>query len=626
MDAPRDALDAATGPACMSRALRPYQATLKQNVYDEWTAGAKAVLMRLDTGGGKTEIFCEIIQEHVGASCVMVHRQEIVGSISLTLARRGIRHNIIAARATCQAIAALHVAELGVSFYDPGSRCAVASLDTLVTRKDLASWAAQVTLVVPDEAHHVLLDNKWGKALALFNNPALRLLLPTATPGRPDGKGLGRHADGVADVMVQGPAMRWLIEEGYLCDYRMVCVESDVVALLSDQKPGASGDLSPKQLREASKASHIVGDMASEYVKWARGLTGIAFTSDIETAIDTVAAYRALGVRAELVTGKTPDGLRRQTMRQLEHRQIDVIVVVDIVSEGTDIPAVQMISMGRRTESLILFMQQFGRGLRPLATPEYKAARNREERLAAIAASAKPFVWVIDHVSNFLRHRAPDMPREWTLDRRGSRSSGPTDAIPQRACGNVDGYLADTPAQLERLAARPWPTIVTSPAADGSIWVDMCGQPYERFRLHCPYCAAPAPAPATRSTPAAVEGDLIELDPEALAALRTNVLIAQQTVEQFRESAVARGVPVQGQMQQAKLHAAKLDANAALRAAMTAWTAGRLAEGLRDREVHRLFWLTFGTDVLTAQTLDRAGAEGLTERLTAASASGIGAG
>lgn len=597
--------------------LRPYQADLLTGVRAAWEHGARNVLMLLSTGGGKTICFSDLFARHNGASCLIAHRQELVAQASLALARAGVRHNLIAARATCQAIAASHVAELGRSFYDPGSRCAVASVDTLIGRKDLAAWAAQVTLWVTDEGHHVVTGNKWASALELFTHPEVRGLLPTATPSRADGKGLGRHADGVADVMVQGPPMRWLIDEGYLTDYRMVCVESDVVALLAEQKVGASGDLSPKQLREASAASHITGDMPREYVKWARGLKGITFTTDVETATETAAAYRALGVRAEVLHGKTEGGLRRQLIRQLTDGRLDQLVVVDIVSEGFDLPAVQVGSMGRKTESLGLYMQQFGRVLRPVYAPGYDLS-TRAGRLAAIAASDKPTALIIDHVSNFLRHRAPDMRRDWTLDRRGSRASSATDAIPQRACGNVDGYLADTPAMLARLDARPFPSGVPGVTyrADGSAWVDMCGQPYERFRTVCPYCGDPAPAPASRATPAAVEGDLIELDPAALAALRQAVAGAQMTVDEWRIDALQKHVPTLGVMAGAKRHAEKLDAHAALRAAMTEWTRGRLAEGLRDRECHKLFWLRFGVDVLTAQALDRGAAEVLTARLT----------
>lgn len=53
--------------------------------------------MRLDTGGGKTCILSALVQEHAGASAVIAHRQELVGHLSLALARNGVRHNIIAA-------------------------------------------------------------------------------------------------------------------------------------------------------------------------------------------------------------------------------------------------------------------------------------------------------------------------------------------------------------------------------------------------------------------------------------------------------------------------------------------------------------------------------------------------
>jgi len=142
---------------------------------------------------------------------------------------------------------------LGACYYQPSAPVAVAGVDTLVRREVSAQWAAQVSLVIPDEAHHVLRGNKWGDAMALF--PNARAFMPTATPNRADNKGLGRWADGLADVMVEAPPMRWLIEQGFLTDYRIVCVESDLRRILESAKPGASGDWSPQQGKAAAEKS-----------------------------------------------------------------------------------------------------------------------------------------------------------------------------------------------------------------------------------------------------------------------------------------------------------------------------------------------------------------------------------
>jgi DNA repair protein RadD len=391
--------------------LRPFQAKLKSDVFQAWNQGARNVLMRLDTGGGKTVTLADIVRDHNGASAVIAHRQELVGQLSLTIARYGVRHNVIAADATRRNIARLHVEELGYSLIDPGSRCVVASVDTLA-RQDLPpALAAMVTLWIVDEGHHLVEDNKWHRAIEKFTHPGCRGLLPTATPKRADGKGLGRDQGGVADVMIQGPPMRWLIDQGYLTDYRIICPPSDLQILVD---VSASGDWSSKQLREAAKRSHIVGDVVTQYLKWARGKLGITFATDVETAVEMTGAYRIAGVRAETLTGKTDDYARRHILRRFAAREIDQIVAVDIISEGFDLPAIEVASMARPTASLALYMQQFGRTLRPL--------------------EGKGKALIIDHAANVIRHQGPpDRPRVWSLE-RSRNSNGPSDAIPFRVC------------------------------------------------------------------------------------------------------------------------------------------------------------------------------------------------
>lgn len=551
--------------------LRPYQTQLVNDVWGAWAQGALNVLMRLDTGGGKTVILAYLVNLWIsqarGAVAVIAHRQELVSQLSMTLARYGIRHNIIAAQKVRRAIAALHIAEFGRSYFDPGSRVAVASVDTLVRADGLEWWFAQVTLWIVDEGHHLVLDNKWHTAIKLFTNPGVHGLLPTATPSRADGKGLGAHADGVANVMVQGPPMRWLIDQGYLTDYRIICPESDLQVL---DEVGSTGDWSTKQLKEASQRSHIIGDVVREYLRWAPGKLGITFTTDVDTAGAMTQAYRAAGVRAETLTGKTDDGYRRQILRQFAARQLDQIVAVDIVSEGFDLPAIEVASMARPTNSLALYMQQFGRALRILP--------------------GKSKALIIDHAGNTLRHQGPpDKPRSWTLDRKSKRGGG--GGIPMRVCG------AGWP-----LGREPSPP---------------CYQPFERFYTACPYCglAVPPPEPAERSSPAAVDGDLSEMDPETLARLRQGVEEMDLPLEDYQRWLTSRNVPAQGFSAHSKRHLERQGAQGDLRREMEAWVGRQLALGLRDREVHRKFFLTFGLDVLSARALGPDEARQLAERI-----------
>lgn len=562
----------------MTVALRPYQWDLDGLVQAAWGAGHHNVVMRLDTGGGKTRIFASMIERHKGSSCLIAHRTEILSQISLALAQCGVRHNLIADRKICSAIAALHIKETGKSYYDPGAPCAVAAVRTIAGRKNLEAWAAQVTLVVVDEGHHVVEDNEWHRALQLFTNPHLRILLPTATPKRADGRGLGKPAiggDGIADIMVEGPAMRWLMDEGYLTEYDVICADSHLTELL--EEVGKSGDWSQAQRKAAADASPLVGDVVKTYGLLNAGYydghearparTGIVFAPDVDTASKMLEAYRRAGIVAELVTGETDPGVRREVFKGLERGTVHMVIAVDIVSEGTDIPALLLGIFARPTASLAVYMQQLGRLLRPIYAPGYDIS-TKAGRLAAIAASIKPRAIIIDHVGNFMRHGPPDRPRIWTLESTGRRG-GPSDAIPMRACLNP-----------------------------------LCGHPYYRYLTECPYCCTPAPPPPGRSSPAMVEGDMTLLDPEVIKALCGMVAEATLTVEQYRASLAAKGAKQVWIMSNVKHHDAKLQAREALGHAMDRWAGIHHHNGLNDREIQRLFWHKFGVDVWTAQTLD----------------------
>ena len=241
--------------------LRPFQTELDANIDTAWAEGAQNVLAVSPTGSGKTVLFSHKLRQHRGASVAIAHRQELVGQISLSLARNGVRHRIIGpADLVKRVIVPVHMAELGTCFYDPNAPCAVAGVDTLI-RMDPTPWHLQVTKWITDEAHHVLADNKWGKACEMF--PNAQGLGVTATPGRADRKGLGRHADGVFDRMVVGPSMRDLINDGYLTDYR-VWVAPEVVDV-SDVPIGANGDFVQPKLRAAvHRSKKLVGDVEFE--------------------------------------------------------------------------------------------------------------------------------------------------------------------------------------------------------------------------------------------------------------------------------------------------------------------------------------------------------------------------
>jgi len=559
--------------------LRYYQNDVKTEIYNQWAAGVKNVLAVLPTGGGKTVVFGSILAEEQGASCAIAHRQELVGQISLALARYGVLHKIIGPQNVIKAICREHIAETGRVWYDPNAKCAVAGVDTLIKRgDDLKHWLASVKLWVTDEAHHLLDSNKWGKAAQMF--PNARGLGVTATPTRADGRGLGRHAHGVFDTMVLGPTMRQLINEGYLTDYRLIVSKSDIVM---NDKPGASGDWSPVQLRAASKESHIIDDVVGRYLKWAPNKLGVTFATDVETATDMAAAFRKAGVTAEVVHAKTPDDIRRSILGRFKRREIMMLINVDLFGEGFDLPAIEVVIMARPTESYSLFAQQFGRVLRLLIDPEYMAVWDDfsvADRLAIIAASTKPAGIVIDLVGAIVRHNGPpDIRNDWTLDARSSKGESKNDAEPLSYCVNPE-----------------------------------CANVYPKYKKACPFCGHTLPITA-RNSPEAVAGDLIELDAETLAALRAQLSGVTKSVEDYRMELMAQGLPSIWVMANVKKHDEKCRAYLNLKDA-SEWLVGEwLAAGLTMSECHRRFYIKFGMDVLSAYALPKADALELANKI-----------
>lgn len=569
----------------MTVKLRPYQADLDRDTREAWAAGAVDVMAVSATGSGKTVFFSHMMQEHNGGSIAVAHRQELTSQISTALARNRVRHRIIGQPALIKNINALHIADLGRSYYDANARHAAAGVDTLIRLKPHErGFCAQTTLFVQDEAHHSLRGNKWGAAREMF--PNAKGLHVTATPVRADGKGLGRHADGYIDTMVMAPTMRDLINMGYLTDYRVICAESHL-ALSESDISDATGDFNQSKVRKAVHEAKITGDVVREYLRWAKGKLGVTFAVDVEHATEIAVAFREAGVPAEVVSAKTPDALRMEILRRFRRREVMQLVNVDLFGEGFDLPAIEVVSFARPTASWSLYCQQFGRALRLMLDPSYLAnwdSYDDATRRYFISISSKPAALIIDHVGNIVRHMGPPDKRiEFSLDRRERRGgSGPSDAIPYRVCTNKDANKTGLP----------------------------CARPYERVFAACPYCGH-HPEPAARSAPEFVDGDLIELDAETLARMRGEIERVNNNWVPIPAGAnpiIAQGIR--------NRHYERQQAQAALRGAMSWWAGLQDALGRPNlEEQYRRFYLNFGIDTATAQSLPAADAEKLRAKI-----------
>lgn len=529
--------------------LHKYQAELKADHYQKWQQGSRNNLIVLPTGGGKSIVVSDIVQDQVRsgrAGVIKAHRNELVSQMSLHIARREIPHRIIGPDTMIRNIISLHRDEFGGrSYVQQDAITTVAGVDTINARRDnLGDWPLQQDYWITDEAHHVLAANKWGAVARLFENA--RGLGVTATPSRADGRGLGAHADGLFYSMSQGPGMRDLINMGFLTDYEIVAPQASFV--MDDSEIGTTGDYSPEKMRQKARKSEIVGDVVKTYIQYAFGKRAICFATDVETSEKIAKQFNAYGISAAAVSAKTHESVRNETIKRFRDGRITILVNVDLFGEGFDVPACECVIMARPTASLGVYMQQFGRALRTM--------------------QGKLYGLIIDHVENWRVHSLPDIPRFWTLDARqkGKKQEKDPEETPLVRCKNED-----------------------------------CGKLYIKFLKECPHCGH-TPIPAGRNGPAEVEGDLILIDRDQLEKMRAAIEMESAASIADRSPDIARSRNANNQME-------KIAAQQRLRAAIEQWAGIQRWKGRSDSEAYRRFFHGTGVDVLTALGRDNSKAD-----------------
>lgn len=486
--------------------LRNYQEKLQQDTLGLWQT-CQNVAVVLPTGGGKTVVFSSIISQLPSPVLVVAHRQEILSQISLSLAKNGVHHQIITSEDTLKWIIKIHVQELGQHYYSRNSSIYLAGVDTLIRNPE--PWHRHIQYWVLDECHHLLKKNKWGRAISMLPANAKGLGF-TATLCRTDGQGLGRLSDGFFDEYIEGPSPAQLIAEGYLCDYRIALPPSNFNR--KSIKLSAGGDFSQSQLSYATKHSSIMGDLVTHYRKFADGKLGVTFAPSIELAMEFAKRFNAVGVPAEVVTGKTPGYIRHEILKRFSRREILQLVNVDLFDEGFDLPAIEVVQSARATQSYGKYRQQIGRALRPMPN--------------------KPYAMIIDHVGNAYQHLLPDSPKEWSLDRRDLRKKQQSE-VPIKVCAE-------------------------------------CLMAYSAVLAKCPYCNK-KPDPLSRSDPKIVEGELEELHPDILAQLRMDVARNNRSPDSIFHSMQQMGHSYITAKGAANAHQKTIESQAILREVIRYW-------------------------------------------------------
>lgn len=374
--------------------LRDYQQKAVHEIRMSYRNGKQAPIFVLSTGAGKTIIFSYIAANSAQKgkkALILVHRIELLRQTAEKLRMFGVRVGLISPKYTPDLYAPIQVA----------------MVQTMRRRTNLYR---HFDLIITDECHHVVAST-YTEVLAAY--PEAYQLGVTATPVRSDGRGLGRIAGGVYDDIILGPSTAELIQMGHLSGYRIFCPPSNLdLSGIGRQM----GDWKKKDLSERVNRSTIVGDAVSHYAKVCPGQPAVAFCVSVKDAEHVAERFRDAGYRAYSVDGTTDDVVRDRILSGLGNGTVDVVCSCDLISEGTDIPAIACAILLRPTQSEGLFLQQVGRALRPFP--------------------GKDKAIILDHVGNTLIHGLPDMERPWTLDGEAKKKRGKQEekVIPIHQC------------------------------------------------------------------------------------------------------------------------------------------------------------------------------------------------
>lgn len=343
--------------------LRPYQVKARADIYAAYSAGSRAVMLQLITGGGKTVIFVEIIKDFLkaGKRVIMVaHREELITQAWQTLYNKEIYAGVIKSGNP-------------ENFTLP---CQVASIQTICRRAKLP----RADLVIFDEAHHSQDDNSYGDVLTK-HFPYARVLGVTATPYRLSGLGF----TSIFDKLIQGPTFQELVDMGYLSPLRYFIAHNPDLSKVKVK----NGDFVIEELHKAMGMAPLV----KSYHEHCDGMAGLVFAVNIPHSQEIVRQYLAAGIPGAHVDANTPADERKKLFQLLRDKKIKILSNVGIATEGTDIPTIDFVQLARPTKSLSLFCQMIGRVTR--------------------VSPGKEFGFVLDNGGLYLEHGMPDQAFDW---------------------------------------------------------------------------------------------------------------------------------------------------------------------------------------------------------------------
>ena len=322
--------------------LYDYQEDMKGRIEGELRLH-RSVMAQMPTGTGKTYLLTAVIDSFVSNNpmekvWIVAHRRELVSQIDETVRK-------------------FH------SYYASNTSSLLSSVKAMSIQWLMRHYdeiEEEPGMIVIDEAHHALAKT-YKEMWERF--PKAKFLGLTATPCRLNGKGF----TDLFDILVQSWSVPEFISKGRLATYDFVSIKSDGVTqrlIDSLQKRGADGDYQNKEMDMLLNKKPSIEKLYQSLEEFGKDRKGIVYAINISHAQKITKLYQEHGVKAIAIDSKTPAVERQQDIEAFKKGDIQVLVNVDIFSEGFDCPDVEFVQLARPTLSLAKYLQMVGRGLR----------------------------------------------------------------------------------------------------------------------------------------------------------------------------------------------------------------------------------------------------------------------
>lgn len=349
----KEAKGSGTEPSPFHFDIKPFahqREILEQLAVERSVHGRFKNLIVAATGTGKTIIsafdFAQFYKQHPEANFLFVaHRQEILQQ-ALGAYRGVLKNN--------------QFGELWVAEHKPNSyKHLFASIQSLNLQLDNLPLATDFyDYIVIDEVHHVAASSYRG--LLEHFEPTILLGL-TATPERHDGVDILADFCGVIAAEIRLPEA---INQRHLCPFQYFAIddETDLRKLNWSRGRYDVAELSNLYTHNEQRVTRIIRSLA-ETVTDIDNIKALAFCVSREHAEYMAKKFNLAGISADVLTSDNSEE-RYEKRQSLVSGKLSILCVVDIFNEGVDIPEVDTLLFLRPTESLTIFLQQLGRGLR----------------------------------------------------------------------------------------------------------------------------------------------------------------------------------------------------------------------------------------------------------------------